>query len=181
MPTSAVLLFEDETIIRLFPGLRKGWTLQGSQAMVGITGRNARRVLFGTINMRTGHRIIARYRNMRQDSFQDFLRLVRSKYKGRHVWMLLDKAGSHTTIASRTLAMALNIDLIWLPTQCPELNAMDHLWRQMKTDVSSNHQYESVDDHATQAEQYLLELSNKAALKRAGILSKNFWLRLFLN
>lgn len=66
MPDNAVLLFEDEIIVRLFPVLRRAWALRGEQAKVAISGRNARRVLFGTINPRTGHRILMRAPNMRQ-------------------------------------------------------------------------------------------------------------------
>lgn len=50
-----MLLFEDETIIRLFPNLRRSWSMRGEQANIGVSGQNARRVLFGAINMRTGH------------------------------------------------------------------------------------------------------------------------------
>lgn len=180
MPPSAILLFEDETIIRLFPGLRKGWTLKGKQALVPISGRNARRVLFGTINMRTGHRIVARYRNMGQASFQDFLRLLRRNYKDRPIWMLLDKAGCHKNSKSTSLAQELKIELIWLPKQCPELNAMDHLWRDLKGNISSNHQYQDIEQHIEMAEHYILNLSNKQALTKAGILADNFWLKSFL-
>jgi hypothetical protein len=41
LPAQAVLLFEDETVLRLFPVLRRAWALQGEQAKVAITGRNA--------------------------------------------------------------------------------------------------------------------------------------------
>lgn len=181
MSDNAVLLFEDETILRLFPVLRRAWSLRGEQAVVPITGRNDKRVLFGTINLRTGHRIVLRRRNMRQESFQDFLYLLRKAYPGRPIWMLIDEAPCHTAPSSLVLAKALQIEFIWLPKQCPELNAMDHLWREVKDDISSNYQYSNVDEHAQYAEDYLLKLSNRQALCRAGILSKNFWLRSFLN
>src|SRR2546421_9208689 len=129
MPAQAVLLFEDETILRLLPVLRRAWSLCGEQALVPITGRNAKRVLFGTLNPRTGHRIVMSRPNMRQENFQDFLRLLRHSYRGRAIWLLLDKAPSHTAPKSQALAGALNIELIWLPKQCSELNAMDQLWR----------------------------------------------------
>lgn len=48
-----MLLIEDETIIRLYPPLRACWAMRGEQAIVPITGRNAKRVLFGVINPRT--------------------------------------------------------------------------------------------------------------------------------
>src|SRR5262245_20329539 len=50
MPIDAALLFEDETLLRLFPVLRRAWALRGEQARIGISGRNAKRVLFGAIN-----------------------------------------------------------------------------------------------------------------------------------
>ena len=77
LPAEAVVLFEDETILRLFPVLRRAWSLRGEQAEVPITGRNDKRVLFGTINLRTGHRIVLRQPNMRQASFHAFLRVLR--------------------------------------------------------------------------------------------------------
>jgi transposase len=175
-----VLLFEDETILRLFPVLRRSWSLRGEQAIIPITGRNAKRVLFGTINMRTGHRIVLRRPNMRQENFQDFLRLLRQRYPGRQIWILLDEAPCHIAPRSQALAEDLNIILVWLPKQCSELNAMDHLWRELKDDISANYQFKSIDEHADFAENYVLKLSTRQALRRAGILSKNFWLRAFL-
>lgn len=101
MPVSAVLLFEDEIQLRLFPVLRRAWSLSGEQATVGITGENAKRVLSGTINLRTGHRITQCHPRLNQQGFQAFLRLLRRRYKGRQIWMLLDRATPHITPKSR--------------------------------------------------------------------------------
>ena len=180
MPESAVLLMQDETILRLFPVLRRAWSLRGEQAVVPITGRNAKRVLFGTINICTGHRIVWRGPNMRQEHFHAFLRLLRRCYPGRQIWMLLDEAPCHIAPRSEALASALDIVLVWLPKQCSELNAMDHLWREMKGSISANYQFASIDEHAAYAENWILDLSNRQALCKAGLLSKNFWLRSFL-
>lgn len=180
MPEEAVLLMEDETILRLFPVLRRAWSLRGQQAPVPITGQNAKRVLLGTLNIRTGHRICWRGRDMKQASFQALLREVRRRYRRRPVWMLLDEAKCHIAAQSQALAAALDIHLEWLPKQCSELNSMDQLWRELKGTISANHQYASIDEHAEQAEQWLLGLTNKEALRKAGVLSKNFWLRAFL-
>ncbi len=72
---------------------------------------------------------------------------------------------------------ALDIHFVWLPKQCSELNSMDQLWRELKGQVSANHQYPGIDEHAEAAENWLLSLTNKEALRKAGVLSKNFWLR----
>ena len=122
MPLSAVLLFQDEIQLRLFPVLRRAWAPRGEPVTVGISGENAKRVLLGTINLRTGHRIVMHYTSIRQSGFQAFLRLLRRCYPARPVWLLLDAARSHTAPRSQALAKALHIQLIWLPKQCPELN-----------------------------------------------------------
>jgi hypothetical protein len=175
-----VLLFEDETILRLFPVLRRAWSLRGEQAIVPITGSNAKRVLFGTINPRTGHRIVLCRPNMRQEHFQAFLRLLRQSYLGREIWLLLDEAPCHIAPKSQALAEDLDIVLIWLPKQCSELNAMDQLWRELKDNISANYQFKDIEEHAVMAEQWILSLSKSEALVKAGVLSKNFWLQSFL-
>jgi DDE superfamily endonuclease len=179
MPPNAVLLFEDETVLRLFPVLRRAWALCGEQGKVAISGRNAKRVLFGTINPRTGHRILMRAPNMRQAHFQVFLRLLRRSYPGRQIWLLLDEAPGHIAIKSEALAVQLDIVLIWLPKQCSELNAMDQLWRDLKSQISGNYQFADIDEHAAFAERWVKSLTPTEALCKASVLSKNFWLKSF--
>ncbi|MFL6334758.1 MAG: transposase, partial [Pyrinomonadaceae bacterium] len=163
---------EDETILRLFPVLRRAWSLRGQQAEVPITGRNAKRVLFTTINLRTGRRICRRGANMRQVNFHALLSEVRRRYRERPVWMLLDEAPCHLAARSEALAAALDIHLVWLPKQCSELNSMDQLWKELKGKVSANHQFSSIEEHAAYAEDWLLSLTDKEALRKAGVLSK---------
>ena len=53
------MLAEDETDLLLFPRLSapRGPSA-AKQAQASLTGRNARRVLFGALNLRTGHRVL---------------------------------------------------------------------------------------------------------------------------
>jgi hypothetical protein len=179
MEGADVLLFEDETVLRLFPSMRRAWSMHGEQQAVAISGRNDQRVLFGTINVRTVHRVLLVQRNMGQTGFQALLRQVHRVYKGRCVWMILDNATAHKAKASLALAAKLHIKLLWLPKQCAELNAMDHLWRDLKKDISSNYQYDNIEEHVLSALNYIKGLSNKQARLKAGILSDNFWLKTF--
>jgi hypothetical protein len=175
-----VVLLLDETLLRQFPPLRSAWAPRGEQAKVLITGENARRVLFGTLNPRTGHRVVLQRPSMRQEDFQTFLRLLRARYPGRPLYLLLDKASCHTAAKTQVLAARLDIQLLWLPKQWSELNAMDHLWRALKQHVAANRQYPTVDVLAQDAEDWVLDLSPRQALRKAGVLSRHFWLRSFL-
>lgn len=170
------MLFIDATILRLFPPLRCAWAFWGEQAEVRISGRNAKRVLFGAINPRTGHRLIIRRPSMRQEDFQALLRHLRNHYPGRALWLLLDRAPCHEALKSQALAGRLGIGLLWLPTQCPELNPVDHLWRELKRLIAANRQFRTIDVEACYAERWFLGLTPRQALRKAGILADDFWL-----
>src|SRR4051812_1922780 len=70
----------------------------------------------------------------------------------------------------------LGIDVRWLPRATPELNAMDHLWKHVKANVLANQPTCSMDQSAEAACQYILGLSRRERLRKAGILSGRFWL-----
>lgn len=171
---------QDETIVRLFPALRRAWSRQGVQARVGVSGRNDQRVLSCTLDIRSGEIVTLIHRRMNSEGFQQFLALVRIRYGVSPVVMLLDGGSLHRATASTKRATELGILLIELPRQCPELNAVDHLWRSVKADVSANYQYPTIDAHAQRALKYVMNMTPKERLIRAGVKSNNFWLKKFL-
>jgi transposase len=134
-------------------------------------------VVFGTINIATGHRLFLARRRQRAEDFQAFLPVIRQHYRGREVALLLDEDPSHTAQGSQELAAELKIQLLWLPKRCPELNGMDHLWGHGKDHKSATWQYLGIDQQVEEFIHYLQALSNREALRQAGILSENFWLR----
>jgi hypothetical protein len=135
-----VLLAEDETDLLLFPPLRAAWSLRGQPAMVWLSGKNARRVVFGTMNLWTGSRLFLVRKNQRAGDFQVFLELLHHHYRGWHVALLLDEDPSHTAQGSAALAEQFDIECLWLPKRCPKLNPMDTLWGQGKDVISANKQ-----------------------------------------
>jgi transposase len=167
----------DETTLRLFPPLRAAWALRGHQAIVPITGNNAKRVLYGALNPCTGHRVTACLRTMGQVDFQPFLSELRRRHPGRHIFLLLDHASSHTARKTLQLAKKLDIEFAYLPKKAAEYNALDHLWRGLKQEVSANWQYPTIDAHAEAAEAWVHKLTPREALTKAGVLSPKFWLR----
>jgi hypothetical protein len=170
-------LAEDETDLLLFPPLRACWSLRGQPKEVVLSGRNARRVVFGAMNLRTGHRLFLAREHQRAEDFQAFLRLVHDRYRGWHVALLLDEDSCHTAGASKRMASRFDIELMWLPKRSPKLNPMDHLWGDGKDEISANRQYVTIDDQVVRFIQYLSNLSAREALHKAGVFSKKFWLR----
>jgi transposase len=177
MPARSAVLAEDETDLRLFPPLRAGWARRGEEAPVPIGGGNAKRVLFGAIDIESGRRLFLARRRGRGVDFEEFLEEVRRRHRGRPVALLLDEDSSHTAGGSRDAADDLGIELLWLPVRAPHLNPMDHLWRHGKERMSANHQYASIDEQVGRFIGYLGGLSPDEALRKAGVLSKGFWLK----
>jgi DDE superfamily endonuclease len=141
LPPRCVKLFEDETDLLLFPPLRAAWGVRGRPLKVPISGFNARRVVFGTINIDTGHRLFLARRRQRGEDFRAFLSMIHNRYRSWQVALLLDEDPSHTANGSKVLAAEMGISLIWLPKRCPELNGMDHLWGHGKDHILANRQY----------------------------------------
>ena len=100
LPQRSVMLAEDETDLLLFPPLRSMWSLRGVPAQVLLSGWNARRTIFGCMNLVTGHRLFQGCYRQRAQDFQAFLQQVRRQYRGWHVALLLDRDSSHTAITS---------------------------------------------------------------------------------
>jgi transposase len=173
-----VLLFTDWTLLRLFPPLRAAWARVGEPADVPVTGRNAKRVLFGAINVHTGHCVVlCRKRAGGADARAFFSELRRRYRQAPTIWLLLDRAPAHTDGKTLRLARERRIELVWLPKQWPELNAMDHLWKELKRLIAANRQATGIDDLAQEAAEWVRQLRPREALRKAGVLSPTFWLR----
>jgi len=160
----------------LFPPLRAGWALRGQPAPVPISGANAKRVLFGILNIETGYRFFLARKHQRGEDFRVFLHAVRCQYRGWHIAMVLDEDRSHTAGPSQDLAAAEGIELLWLPKRSPHLNPLDHLWRHGKEVKCGNYQYDSIEDQVERFSGYLYGLTPAEALLKAGVLSDAFWI-----
>lgn len=175
MPTGTALLAQDETDVLLLPVLRAGWALRGQPAQVPISGKNARRTVFGALNLRTGHLLCLDQKRKRALEFQEFLDFVRGHYRARPVALLLDENSAHQSQESQSLAEDLDIQLLWLPKRSPHLNPVDRLWGKGKDAACANLQ-QSIDVQVDQFIGYYQDLSPAERLRKAGLFSPTFWL-----
>ena len=178
LPAGGRLLALDETTLRHLPPLRAAWALRGKQAEVRISGKNARGSLFGTVDLRTGRRVVMVQPRQRLADYHGFLRRLRHGVGAcGALWLLLDRHGSHCSPSSLRLAETLGIRLLWRPRQHPKLNPVDHLWRALKNTLTANRQFASVDELADHAATWVRVLTPAQTLCKAGLLSQNCWLR----
>lgn len=173
-----VCLFIDSTIFNAIPPLRAQWAPIGQQAVVPILGQHRdKRILTGVLNIQTGTYLQYFSQTYTQDTFHRILHYIRRHWRGWHIVLFLDRISAQWAASSRQLARLLGIELRWLPTACPELNPLDHLWRHLKKDILANEPLPNLEATLKRAWSYLADLSPSERLRKAGVLSEHFWLQ----
>jgi transposase len=166
----------DETIITETPPRYHCYGRIGEQVCVPITGNRAKRILHGALNVWSGDVLLLITEEWVQETPQVFLTMIRSHWRGWNVVVFEDRGSPHTAEASRELAQDLHLEVRFWPIATPELNAMDHLWRHVKGRGLANRPTQSIDESAGSACRYILEMGCRDRLRKAGVLSGNFWL-----
>lgn len=167
----------DETTLRELPPLRCAWAKRGEQAIVVISGRNARRVIHGAINVHTGefaHLVRAR---SRQDDCLAFITALGEHDPGVPKLLIWDNAPPHHPTRVRQAAAAVGVEIGWLPFRAPELNPCEDLWRVLKAKVAANRVYAEVADLAAAASRWFSNLTTTQIRRSSGLTSPKFqWL-----
>ena len=166
----------DETIITETPPLYSCYGRIGTQVRVPITGNRAKRILHGVLNVRSGDVLLLITEEWVQETHQAFLRMIRAHWRGWQVVLFEDRGSPHMAAESRELACDLALELRFLPTATPELNAMDQLWRRVKGYTVANRVTQTIEQSVDHMCQYILALRPHERLRQAGIFSRNFWL-----
>lgn len=167
----------DETALREFPPLRAGWARVGQQAEVPISGRNARRTVFGALAAATGQLVrLVRDRGRTADAvaFVEALGAVRPGVPKLLVW---DNAPPHHPKRVKAAAEAAGVELAFLPFRSPELMPLEDLWRGLKRVVAANRCYASMEELAERATAWLDAMPDAERRRRCGLDSSKFdWL-----
>jgi hypothetical protein len=166
----------DATIITETPPLRAAYAPVGEQAVVPITGNRAKRVVFGALNIHSGHQELLITSHWETSTWQTFLCQMRKSWRGWHIILFIDRGSPHTADDSQELADKLAIEIRWLPVATPELNAMEGLWRNGKDHILANTTNPSIDVSADEICHHILNLTPRQRLQKAGVFSGNFWL-----
>lgn len=166
----------DEVIITETPPLYHCYGRRGQQVCIPITGNRRKRILHGVINVRTGTVLLFITEVWDALTHQFFLSMIRAHWRGWHIILFEDRGSPHIAEDTLEYAADLDLDVRLLPRATPKLNAMDHLWRFVKGRALADRPTRSIDESADAACSYIFQMSPEERLKKAGILSGNFWL-----
>ena len=102
--------------------------------------------------------------------------MSRSPWRGWPRGLCADRGAPPTAADRREVAADVGRPIRRLPRATPELKAMDPLWRPVKRWAWSDRPPQSIDPSAADACRYLLEMSPRERLQKAGVFSAGFWL-----
>ena len=166
----------DELFVLETPPLYHCYARCGEQKSIPILGGHARRIVHGAISIGTGDIQLLITPTWNQLTHQDFLQVLRGHWRSWNIILFEDRGSPHTAEDSQAYAASVGIQIRFLPRATPELNAMDHLWRQTKGPALANSPTISIDESAMTLCCHIIDLSPQERLRKAGISSDNFWL-----
>lgn len=143
------------------------WGRLGRQSTVPSAGQNRRVPVFGALDGITGRMTISLTERKRSADFIGFLRLLLTRYPGRHLFLFLDNVSIHRSkISMRFLAdHAGRITPIWNAPYTPELNHIERYWGHLKARATHNYCFGSVDLLKTAIRQAITDLNPSKTLR----------------
>ena len=122
---------QDEAIVIAEARARRGiYTPKGVRGVYTYTGSHSKTIVFGVITT-DGRGYFERYSSFTKEEFVKFLKAVHAKF-GK-ILIILDGAAQHRAkCVKEELKKLVGLELKFLPPGCPDLNAIEEIWRQMK-------------------------------------------------
>lgn len=122
---------ESSTIVRT---RAKTWSFFKPLLTVNTTPLKTNIYGFYTLD---GNSVISFKKRSRDTEFCEFLDEVKTANPGKRIDFIIDNLPSHKTSYSLRRAKELDINLIFIPPYSPDLNPIEHLWREMKSTIST--------------------------------------------
>ncbi len=140
------------------------WQLRGAahtKTALANTGRRRLNII-GAINaVSLQPTILLTEENCCVEVIEVFLQEIRKQYpSAKTICIVLDNARYQRAYAVQQKAAALNIELIYLPPYCPNLNLIERLWRFFKKKIMKNKYYESFDEFENAVEQFFINFND---------------------
>lgn len=154
------LLFEDESMIRDYQAIQKTWFLRGKQRIIPTTGKHRGVKLLATVDYGTGKIVWQEEEQYTAETFLSFLKKVIEEYPSGKIVMVLDNARIHHAKLLTPLLMEMKerLELVFLPPYSPQFNAVEGLWKWLKSDGINNVFYPTVAEIRTNVQQFMEEI-----------------------
>lgn len=143
----ATVIAEDECDVCLLATIRAMWQRVKTQVHLPTPGKNAKRGIFGALNLRTGQWHYQVNTNKRSADFTAFLSALLVAYAVGTIYVILDNVSiHHSKMTLAWLASHPRLRLVYLPTYSGhQLNPVEKVWWQLKRTIAANRNFTSVE------------------------------------
>ena len=160
---NTVILYEDEAIFTTEPTVTAIWTKEGHQGVVETSGgKRDRAVVFGAVNPETGDLFEQISDAGNTENFKNFMLNLSENLALCHktAIMPIDNARYHhfKGIEGWWKDNIPNITLMYLPAYCSDLNAIEHLWKDTRCNVTHNTLFENLGVLVSHVKDYISNL-----------------------
>jgi transposase len=161
-----VVISQDETEFHLYPYLVAIWSVIGSpQPEVRTPGKNQKRVLYGGLDLKTGHLTSHWAPTQSGSHFIAYLETLLRAYPDRRILMIADNGSFHHTLKVDAYVEEHRdrLEIKWLPPYCPDLNDIERTWRRLKASHASNFLFNALDELVENVRKGVEELNSIVA------------------
>jgi transposase len=165
--SQATLVALDECDLHLLPILRAMWQRLGEQLRIITPGQNAKRGVFGALNLRTGEWFYHLTDRKRSVEFIAFLTTLLMAYPAGVIYVIVDNASIHTSRAVRQwLADHPRLQLVYLPTYSGhQLNPVEKVWWDLKDCIAANRRFKCLAELDAAIQRYFADFTPDHALR----------------
>lgn len=148
----AVIVHEDEASFRQEPTLHQTWAVKGCQPKVPTKGQRNTQKILGAVSLYEGkfcYRHQSKYFNA--ETWLSFLEgvLLPCYYKRNHrVFLVIDNASYHKSkdVYEWYHKQRNKLEVFLLPPYCPELNAVEQIWKHVRKEATHNRYFETKEE-----------------------------------
>lgn len=112
---------------------RRKLTVRGVKPIGRVQWQFLAYYLYGIVEPLTGEMFLYEFSHLDTDCFQIFLDMIAERYQESLNIIQLDNGAFHK---SKKLHVPANIILLFQPAYSPELNPIERLWQDIKSDLS---------------------------------------------
>ena len=148
-----VLLYADESEALTHPYLARAWARRGADLRVPAPGQTKKVAMMGALDWAKRKLIVATSRTKRSADFIALLEALdrshgpKPGFKTKPAVIVLDNGPIHTSKAALVALAARShwLAVEWLPKYAPELNEIENVWRDLKTNHLAHQTFTDAD------------------------------------
>lgn len=145
------LLFLDASEARTHPYLAHCWAKRGADLRIQAPGQARRRAMLGAFDPIRPWLLVRTSATKRSTDFvgllDDLSLVYGEEERVKPLVIVMDNGPIHTSkLTTKALAARPWLTLEWLPKYAPELNAIEHCWRDLKQHHLANRTFADADD-----------------------------------